>query len=304
DPVQRPQQRLEVDVAAAGRDEVPAPLHLAEVEVRAENRAPPVEAAPRVLHVHVVDAVAELERELGRIEELRREMARVEVDPERVPAADRLERPPRRDEVVRDLGRVHLEAEADALRVEDVHDRPPALGELAVRAVDLAEVVRRERVEEVPDRRAGEAVHLRDAELRGRARRVLHPLRGAPPHTLRLAVAVDLRRQDGAVALVDAVADALADEMRADRPHVEAVTLEQPAPPLRVAGVGERPVDLEVVAPARELEAVEAPAAAALRELLERQVGPLAGEEGDRASHRRRSDPTVASPPWPFPASS
>ena len=156
---------------------------------------------------------------------------------------------------------MHLEPEAHALRVEDVHDRPPALGELLVAAVDLAEVVRRERVEQVPDRRAGEAVHLRHAELRGGARRVLHPLGRAAPHALRIAVAVDLGRQDRAVPLVDPVADRLADEVRADRPHAEAVPLEQLAPLLRVAGVGDRLVDLEVVAPARELEAVEAPAA-------------------------------------------
>ncbi len=97
------------------------------------------------------------------------------------------------------------------------------------------------------------------------ARGVLHPLGGALPHAFRVAVAADLGRQDRAVALVDPVADRLADEVRADRPHAEAVALEQLAAPVRVAAVGERLVDLEVVAPAGELEPVEAPAAAASR---------------------------------------
>ena len=100
----------------------------------------------------VVDPVGELERELRRVEELVGEVARVEVDPERLAVADRVERLPRRDEVVRDLGRVDLEPELDALCVEDVQDRAPALGELLVAALDLGEVVRRERVEQVPDR--------------------------------------------------------------------------------------------------------------------------------------------------------
>ena len=52
-----------------------------------------------------------------------------------------------------------------------------------------------------------------------------------------------------------------------------------------VARLGERAVDLEVVAPAGELEAVEAPAAGLRRELLERQVGPLAGEQRDGTCH-------------------
>ena len=55
-----------------------------------------------------------------------------------------------------------------------------------------------------------------------------------------------------------------------------------------VAVVGERGVDVEVVAPAGELEAVEAPAAGLLGELGERQVGPLAGEQGDWSCHMRR----------------
>ena len=138
--------------------------------------------------------------------------------PNALAVVDRVERLARRDEVVRDLGRMHLEPEPDALRVEDVDDRPPALGEVLVAALDLGEVVRRERVEQVPDRRAGEAVHLRDAEPRRRARGVLHPLGRALPHALRLAVAPDLGRQDRAVARVDRVADGLADEVRADRP--------------------------------------------------------------------------------------
>ena len=47
----------------------------------------------------------------------------------------------------------------------------------------------------------------------------------------------------------------------ADRPDVQAVALEQLAAALDVGVVGERGVDVEVVAPAGELDAVEAPAA-------------------------------------------
>src|SRR6266853_1379323 len=123
DPVQRAEEGLEVDVAVAGRHEVPAARLIAEVQVRAENRPAAVEPLLRVLDVHVIDPVGEVERKLRRIEELMREVARVEVDAERVAVSDRVERLPRRDEVVRDLGRVHLQPELDALLVEDVHDR-------------------------------------------------------------------------------------------------------------------------------------------------------------------------------------
>src|SRR3954469_16557414 len=50
DPVQRPEEGLEVDVAVPGRDEIPPALLLAEVEGRSEDRAPAVEALEGVLH--------------------------------------------------------------------------------------------------------------------------------------------------------------------------------------------------------------------------------------------------------------
>ena len=82
-------------------------------------------------------------------------------------------------------------------------------------------------------------------------------------------------------------ADALADEVRPDRGHVEAVLRKQLFAELDVAGLRECLVDLEVVAPARELEAVEAPRGRLRGQLREREVGPLAREERDRARHRQ-----------------
>ena len=85
---------------------------------------------------------------------------------------------------------------------------------------------------------------------------------------------------------VDQVAHRLPDEVRPEREAVQVVALEDLLDAADVVVLGERPVDLEVVAPARKLEAVEAPAAGLFRELLERQVGPLAGEKGDGSCHR------------------
>jgi hypothetical protein len=138
----------------------------------------------------------------------------------------------------------------------------------------------------VPDARTGKAVHLRDAEGCGGARGVLHPLGGPATDALRLAVAPHLGGEDRPVARVDRIAHGLADEVRAEGPASEAVPAEQLSALAEVGRVGERLVDLEVVAPARELEPVEAPAADLLRQLRERQVGPLAGEERDRTRHR------------------
>src|SRR5215218_1326023 len=285
DPVERADHRLEVDVAVAGGDEVPAAARLAEVEVPAEDRAAAVEPPDRVLDVGVEDPVAELGDEGGRVEELVLEVARGEVDAEAPAVADRLQRLAGGDEVVGDLRRVDLERELHALGLEHVDDRPPALGELLVAGLDDREVVRRERVQEVPDRRAGEAGDDLDAELRRRARGVLHPLRGALPDALRIAVAPDLRVDEALVAAVDRVGDRLADEVVADRPDAQPVVLEQLALPGRVGRVAHRRGDVEVSAPARQLEPVEAPGAALRGEVGERQIGPLAGEQRDGTAH-------------------
>src|SRR5262249_6678264 len=53
-----------------------------------------------------------------------------------------------------------------------------------------------------------------------------------------------------------------------------------------VAVVGECLPDVEVVAPAGDLQAVVAPAGGEPAHLFERQVGPLAGEQGDGSGHR------------------
>ena len=269
----------------ARRDEVPAAAHLTEVEMASENAAASVERLARVLHVDVVDPVRELGHVRGRVEELVGEMARVEVDAEALAPVDRVERLPRRHEVVGDLGRMHLEPVANALLVEDVDDRAPAFREVGVAMLDRLPVVRREGVEQVPDARSREPVHLRDAELGRRTGRVGDLLGRALADSLGVAVAPELGGEDRTVALVDRVADALADEMCRDRKALEAMTVEDLPARIGVAGVGERLADVEVVAPASELEPVEAPAGSLLGELLERQVGPLAGEKRDRACH-------------------
>ena len=98
---------------------------------------------------------------------------------------------------------------------------------------------------------------------------------------------------------VDRVAHALADEVRADGEAVQVVAFEHLLDLPHVAVFGERAVDLEMVAPARELEAVEAPSPGRPRELLDRQVGPLAGEERDRPRHQAAANTGTARPGAP-----
>ncbi len=176
--------------------------------------------------------------------------------------------------------------ELHALAVEDVEDRVPAVREVLVAGVDQVLGRRREHRDVLPDRRAGEPDHHVDAEPAGGAGGHLHLLRGALAHALGVAVAPDPVGQDAAVALVDrVVAHRLALEVVADREHLQVVLLQHLQLRRDVGVVLDRGPRVEVVTPARELEAVVAPPRGQPAHLLERQVGPLAGEQGDRAWH-------------------
>ena len=84
---------LEIDVAVAGGAEVPAAPQVAERQVRAEDAGLAVERHGRVLHVDMVDPVGELADEQVRLHALPDEMARIEVEAQRRPAFEFLEKP-------------------------------------------------------------------------------------------------------------------------------------------------------------------------------------------------------------------
>src|SRR5690606_37728441 len=271
-------------------DEVPAAARVRPREVRAHAAVAAV-AHPllRVLAVHVVDAVLEVPQEAHRVDVLPDHVARVPVEAERLAVPDRLERTNRRPVVVRGLARVALVREPHGHRVEHVEDRVPAVREVLVPGVDRLLGDRREHRDVLPDGRPREAHDGLDAELRRDPRGVLHLLRGALAHALGVAVAPHDVRQDVAVALVDRVlAHRLALEVVRDRADLEVVLRQQVELALDVLVVVPAP-GVEVVPPAGDLQPVVAPAGREPRHLLERQVGPLPGEEGDRSCHGRVS---------------
>ena len=137
----------------------------------------------------------------------------------------------------------------------------------------------------MPDARAGEAVDDAHAQLLRRAGRVLQLLGGAAIDAGRIAVAPHVWRQNRLVPRVDRVEHGLADQVRADGVHLQVVALQQVAAVGAVAVVGQRLVDLEMVAPAGQLQPLIAELAGLAGHVLQRQIGPLAGEQRDRSSH-------------------
>jgi crossover junction endodeoxyribonuclease RuvC len=107
---------------------------------------------------------------------------------------------------------------------------------------------------------------------------------------LGLAVAPDVRGQDRLVPLVDrVVADRLPEQVVRDRPHLQVVLLEDVEAVAHVRLVLGGTPYVEMVTPAGDLQALVPPGGRQPGHLLERQVGPLAGEQRDGTGHRSAS---------------
>ena len=211
------------------------------------------------------------------------QVAGVEVEAELGPVADRLQGALGGVDVEGDLGRVDLQRELDAALLEDVEDRVPSVGEQLESVVDGGIRHRGERVEQMPDGRAGEAVDHLDAQLLRGPRRVLHLLDG--PLGLLLRVAADVRRHPVIGPRVVVVEHELAGQVVRDRPALQPVLAQELVAALAIARVAQGLLDVEMVAPAGQLDAVIAPLAGLLGDDFQRQVGPLAGEEGHGSCH-------------------
>ena len=229
--------------------------------MRAEPPVAAVEPLAGLLAVHVVDPVPEVGQERHRVQVLPDEVARVEVQPERRPVAHRLQRPPGGPEVVGDLAGVHLVREPHALGVEHVQDRVPAprrsprspprsspagTGGNMATVCQIDEPVNPTTVC-TPNAAAARAVSASSAAARCRTPS------GSPSPQIRA----------GRMRLVPhvdrVVADRLADQVVGDGPAAQPVLAQQGVPPGEVAVLAQRPVHLEVVTPAGQLEAVVAP---------------------------------------------
>ncbi len=115
---------------------------------------------------------------------------------------------------------------------------------------------------------------------------------GAFAHVLRFAVAPDARRKNRLVAGVNMVADGLAGEVGGNRPEFQPVPGKQ-REAFRAIVLILRANDIEMIAPAGEFEAVVAEVPRLLRDGFERQIGPLAGEQGYGTRHKMSNDSFV-----------
>ena len=224
----------------------------------AEDAGLPVELQRGVLHVDVIDPVRELVDEPGRIHHLPVQVARVEIEPERLPPADGFESPACRHDVKGDLGGMYFEREFHAALVIDVQYRVPHLCEVPVALLDHLIGDRGKTIEEMPERGTGETVDHVYAEITGGARGVLHRLHGPGPFFLRVPCARDRGEAVGS-AVVVRVAHELSGKVMANRVQAQPVLSKDGALSFAIALVHGGLLYVEVVTPARKFESIVAP---------------------------------------------
>src|SRR5262249_20118537 len=138
DVVERDDERLEVDHAAAHAAEVPRAPRVAEAGVATEGADRAVALAPPdVLHVGVEDAAAEAADERDVVDALVAEVARVEVEAEAAVLLHGLERAFGGIRVEGDLGGMHLEREVHVVLVEHGEDGLEAAREVGETGVPV-----------------------------------------------------------------------------------------------------------------------------------------------------------------------
>ena len=216
---------------------------------------------------------------LHRVDPLPNQMAGVEVESELVAVLQHVQCALGRVQVEGNLGGMHFQGELHAALAKHVEDWVEPLGQKIEAVVDHFRRNWREGIEQRPNARAREAVDHAHAQLLGGPGGVLQLLGGSGIDFLRIAVAPDVWWQDGLVTGVNVVQHRLADQMPTDGEHLQIVLFQQFTLLRTVVVLVERLVDLEVIAPAGQLESIVAEAANLPGQLGHGQVGPLAGKQ-------------------------
>ena len=138
----------------------------------------------------------------------------------------------------------------------------------------------------MPDAGTSETVDDTDTQFLSRTGGVFHLFDGSMSDPFRLAVAPDVRRKDGFVASIDIVEYRLANQVVRNGEDLQVVLFQQFSLPSTISIVGKCFIDFKMIAPAGEFDAVIPKVLGFFAEIFELQVGPLAGKQGNRTTHR------------------
>ena len=173
--VQGADNLFKIDVPTTNRTEIPVSSGITKVQMSTKHaRQPGCVCPPDILHVDVINPMAQPFKESDVVNTLIAEMARIVVKSEGFSAVDRLNRAFRSDDVKSDFSRMDFESELDTDFIKDIENRVPTVGEIFKTGINLCGIIWWKRVKEMPYSAASKAVDNAHTEFRGGARCVFH----------------------------------------------------------------------------------------------------------------------------------
>ena len=185
--VQLPDDAVEVHVAVAQGDKVPAPPGVPKFDMAAQDACPAVQGHLHVLHVHVIDPVRKIPQEHAGIHPLPHQVGGVEVEAQGGTAVKDLQQLGRAIVVEGDLRGMYLQGKLHIAFVKHVEDGGPQFLDPGKAGIHHFLRGLGEGIPIGPDGGAQEAGHHMDAQLLGRPGHGLHLLDGPGPNLLGLA---------------------------------------------------------------------------------------------------------------------
>src|SRR5579884_3596623 len=116
-----------------------------------QNAPTPIQVPLRILNMDVIDTFGKLLDKGSRVQKLRNKMAWVKINTKARAVADSIQRLARCHKIIRNFSGMDFQRKLHAFLLKYIYNRVPAFGKLLVSSLDFLKVVRRERVEQIPD---------------------------------------------------------------------------------------------------------------------------------------------------------
>ena len=153
-------------------------------------------------------------------------MAWIKVNPKTRAVVNCIERFACRHKIVGDFGGMYFQGKLHAFPIKYVYNWIPALCNILVPFLDFGKVVRREGIEQVPDRRSGESSHRGNTKHCGCPGSIHHLFRGTLAHSLWLTITPNVSGENVLMARIYWIAYSLTDEVITDGVTFQIILIE------------------------------------------------------------------------------
>ena len=255
------------------RTEVPASSEITKINVRSEESAASVKRNCGIFHMHMIDSVHKVLKEQMRRNALPDQMAGVEVQTKLRSVRKLLEQPLGRIVIKCDLTRMDLKRKYTIVLHKFIQDRTPQIIDLLESVFDHLFRCLREGVQIFPNRRSHKTSEDLHPKFFRNCRCLFHS--ADSPCTDLVLLSCQFRRCEIIKSRIIIVAHTLTDHMGGDRLALKVVFFQRILDLLNIGIIFIRPVNIEMVAPAGDLQPVISHLLSSRADLFKRHICPL-----------------------------